>query len=295
MNECRLCPRYCMVNRENGQLGYCGCGKDMVIARYSLHMWEEPCISGNKGSGTIFFSGCNLKCIFCQNYNISTLNKGRVVSVEEFSDICIKLQDKGANNINLVTGTMYIPLIVKGIKLAKEKGLKIPVVYNTSGYDSIEGIKMLGGIVDVYLPDLKYYSDGIAIKYSKCNNYFKYATKAIEEMYMQVGKPVIDNNGIIKRGVIVRHLMLPNNSNDSKKIIKYLYDKYKDNIIISIMNQYTPIRYLDYEELNHRVNNYEYDSVVNYAYDLGIKKAYIQDEGTDNDSFIPDFDIFDGL
>ena len=295
MNECRLCPRYCMVNREIGQLGYCGCGKDMVIARYSLHMWEEPCISGSKGSGTIFFSGCNLKCIFCQNYDISTLIKGKIVSIEEFSDICIKLQNKGANNINLVTGTMYIPLIVKGIKLAKKKGLKIPIIYNTSGYDSIEGLKMLDGIVDVYLPDLKYYSDELAIKYSKCNNYFKYASMAIEEMYRQVGKPILDDNGIIKKGVIVRHLMLPNNSNDSKKIIKYLYDKYKDNIIISIMNQYTPIRYLDYEELNHKVSNYEYDSVVNYAYDLGIRDAYIQDEGTEKDSFIPDFDIFDGL
>ena len=295
MNECMLCPRYCMVNRECGQLGYCGCGKDMVIARYSLHMWEEPCISGSKGSGTIFFSGCNLKCIFCQNYDISNSIKGKIVSIEEFSDICIKLQDRGANNINLVTGTMYIPLIVKGIKLAKRKGLNIPIIYNTSGYDSIEGINMLDGIVDVYLPDLKYYSDKLSIKYSKCNNYFKYASMAIDEMYNQVGKPIMDDNGIIKRGVIVRHMMLPNNGNDSKKILKYLYDKYKDNIIISVMNQYTPIRYLDYEELNHKVTNYEYDSVINYAYDLGVRNAYIQDDNTQRDSFIPDFNTFDGL
>ena len=295
MNECMLCPRYCMVNRESGQLGYCGCGKDMVIARYSLHMWEEPCISGSKGSGTIFFSGCNLKCIFCQNYDISNLNKGKIVSIEEFSDICIKLQESGANNINLVTGTMYIPLIVKGIKLARKKGLKIPIIYNTSGYDSIEGLKMLDGIIDVYLPDLKYYSDDLAIKYSKCKDYFKYASMAIEEMYRQVCKPILDNNGIIKRGVIVRHMMLPNNSNDSKKILKYLYDKYKDNIIISIMNQYTPIRYLDYEELNHKVTNYEYNEIINYAYDLGIRNAYIQDDDTQRDSFIPDFNVFDGL
>ena len=295
INNCRLCPRNCGVNRDIGELGYCGCGKDMVIARYSLHMWEEPCISGVKGSGTIFFSHCNLRCLFCQNYDISTLNKGKVVSIEEFSDICIELQESGANNINLVTGTMYVPMIVKGIKLAKKKGLIIPVIYNTSGYDSVDTIKMLDGVVDVYLPDLKYYDDELADKYSKCRDYFKYASKAVEEMYKQVGKPVFDNNGMIRRGVIVRHLILPGNINDSKKIIKYLYYKYHDNIIISIMNQYTPIRRLEYEELNHKIEDKDYDEIINYAYDLGIRNAYIQEGDTQKTSFIPDFSVFNGL
>ena len=295
INNCRLCPRNCGVNRDIGELGYCGCGKDMVIARYSLHMWEEPCISGVKGSGTIFFSHCNLRCLFCQNYDISTLNKGKVVSIEEFSDICIELQKNGANNINLVTGTMYVPMIVKGIKLAKKKGLIIPVIYNNSGYDSVDTIKMLDGVVDVYLPDLKYYDDELADKYSKCRDYFKYASKAVEEMYKQVGKPVFDNNGMIRRGVIVRHLILPGNINDSKKIIKYLYYKYHDNIIISIMNQYTPIRLLEYEELNHKIKDKDYDEIINYAYDLGIRNAYIQEGDTQKTSFIPDFSVFNGL
>ena len=168
---CELCPRNCRVNRVKGEVGYCGCGSDMVIARYSLHMWEEPCISGVNGSGTIFFSYCNLRCIFCQNYDISTLHKGKVVSIGEFSDICLKLQNKGANNINLVTGTMYVPLIVEGIKLAKAKGLKIPVIYNTSSYENVDTIKLLDGVVDVYLPDFKYYDNELGIKYSNCNGF----------------------------------------------------------------------------------------------------------------------------
>jgi putative pyruvate formate lyase activating enzyme len=292
---CNLCPRNCGVNRLAGEVGYCGCPKDMVIAKYSLHMWEEPCISGDNGSGTIFFSYCNMRCIFCQNYDISTLHKGRIVSIEEFSDICLKLQERGANNINLVTGTMYVPLIVKGIKLAKKKGLKIPVIYNTSSYENVDTIKMLKGIVDVYLPDLKYYSNSLGIKYSNCSNYFKYASSSIEEMFKQVGIPKYDKNGLIKKGVIVRHLMLPNNIEDSKKIIKYLYDKYKDDIVISIMNQYTPIRKLEYRELNNKVTKDDYDKLVNYAYDLGIRNAYIQDDETQDESFIPDFDTFTDL
>ena len=292
---CNLCPHNCGVNRMIGELGYCGSPNNMVIARYSLHMWEEPCISGSKGSGTIFFSYCNMKCIFCQNYEISTLHKGRMVSVEEFSNICLKLQSKGAHNINLVTGTMYVPFIVDGIELAKKKGLKIPIIYNTSSYENVDTIKMLDGIVDVYLPDLKYYDDSLAIKYSNCKDYFKYASSAIDEMYNQVGNPVFDKNGIIKKGIIVRHLILPNNTSDSKNILKYLYDKYKDNIIISIMNQYTPIRKLDFSELNRKIKDSEYDDVVNYAFDLGIRKAYIQEGETQSESFIPDFNDFDGI
>ena len=289
LNSCNLCPRNCNVNRNNNEIGYCGASNQMVIAKAYLHMWEEPCISGSVGSGTIFFSYCNLRCIFCQNYDISTLHKGNIVSVNRLKEICLELQEKGALNINLVTPTHYVPLIVEALKLAKKEGLTIPIIYNTSSYENISTIKLLEGIVDVYLPDLKYYDDIYGIKYSNCNNYFKYASRAIEEMYKQVGKCVFDNNGIIKKGVIVRHLMLPDNIEDSKNIINYLYNKYKDNIYISIMNQYTPLRKLEYNNLNRKVSDTEYDELINYAYDLGIRNAYIQEGETQKESFIPDF------
>ena len=250
--KCNLCPRMCNVDR-NKVLGFCKAPSDMYIAKAYLHKWEEPCISGNIGSGTIFFSYCNMKCIFCQNYDISIKNFGYKVSIERFADICIELQDKGALNINLVTPTHYIDKIRDGLILAKKKGLRIPVVYNSGGYERVESLKLLEGLIDIYLPDLKYYDDKYAVKYSKCNNYFKYAALAIEEMYRQVGKPIFDKNGIMKKGLIVRHLMLPDLYNDSEKIIKYLYDKYKNNIYISIMNQYTPIRKLEYDNLNNNI------------------------------------------
>ena len=291
MDECRLCPRECLVNRLAGEVGYCGCGDEMVIARYSLHKWEEPCISGPNGSGTIFFSYCNMKCIFCQNYDISTLHKGRVVSVCEFSNICLELEQKGASNINLVTGVMYIPLIVEGIKLARSHGLSIPIVYNSSGYERVNALKELEGIVDIYLPDLKYYDNDLALKYSKCSDYFKYASLAIEEMYRQVGKVKFSSDGLILRGVIVRHLILPGSILDSKMIIKYLYQSYGDNIFISIMNQYTPVDKYVYEELNNKVAESVYDELVNFAYDIGVRNAFIQEGETQNDSFIPNFNL----
>lgn len=293
--KCSLCPRNCLVDREKGEVGYCGALNEMVIARYSLHMWEEPCISGDKGSGTIFFSYCNMRCCFCQNYEISELHKGKVVSVEEFSDICLELQEKGANNINLVTPTHFVHLIIEGLKLAKKKGLNIPVVYNTSSYENVETIKMLDGLVDIYLPDLKYYDNCYGIKYSKCRDYFKYASEAIEEMFRQVGKFELDEDGMMRCGVIVRHLLLPGLVDDSKKIIKYLYDKYGDDIVISIMNQYTPVRELEYEELNQKIKDKDYDKLVNYAYDLGVRNAFIQEGDTQEVSFIPDFDRFCAL
>lgn len=289
---CNLCPRRCNVDREKGEIGFCGAPNELVVARYSLHMWEEPVISGDKGSGTIFFSYCNLRCCFCQNYEISELHKGRIVSVDEFSDICLELQEKGAFNINLVTPTHFVDLIVEGLRLAKKKGLNIPVVYNSGGFDSVEAIKMLDGLVDIYLPDLKYYDNRYGVKYSNVFDYFKYACMAIEEMYRQVGKFEIDDNGMMKKGVIVRHLMLPGMLDDSKKIVNYLYDKYRDSIIISIMNQYTPVRKLKYKELNRKVSDNEYDSLVNYAYDLGVRNAFIQEGETQMTSFIPDFDVF---
>lgn len=290
--KCYLCPRNCGVDRDNGELGYCMAPGEMVVARYSLHQWEEPVISGEQGSGTIFFSYCNMRCCFCQNYRISELHKGRVVSIEEFSRICLDLQENEAHNINLVTPTMYVPYIIEGLRLAKKNGLVIPIVYNTSGYENVDTIRMLEGLVDIYLPDLKYYDDKLGEKYSNCLNYFQYASKAIEEMVRQVGEFQIDQDGMMKRGVIVRHMVMPGNIEDSKKIIKYLYERYGDKIILSIMNQYTPVKRLEYKELNRKVRREEYDEVINYAYDLGIRNAFIQEEDTQKSSFIPDFDVF---
>lgn len=280
------------MDREKGEVGYCGAPYDMVIARYSLHMWEEPVISGETGSGTIFFSYCNMRCCFCQNYEISELHKGKLVSIEEFSDICLELQERGANNINLVTPTHYVDKIIEGLKIARKKGLVIPVVYNSSGYENVETIKKLEGLVDIYLPDFKYYDDIYSLKYSKAKNYFECASSAINEMVRQVNSVEIDDNGIMKKGVIVRHLLLPGMLEDSKKIIKYLYDTFGDKIIISIMNQYTPVRELDYDELNKSVSDHEYDELIDYAYDLGVRNAFIQEGETQKASFIPDFSVF---
>lgn len=262
----------------------------LMIARASLHMWEEPCISGENGSGTIFFTGCNLKCIFCQNRDISTKLIGQEITIEEFSNICLNLQKQGANNINLVTPTHFVPLIVEGLKLAKQNGLTIPIIYNTSSYENIETIKMLEGIVDIYLPDLKYYNDDYAIKYSHAPNYFKVASSTIDEMIKQVGLPTFNENGIMTKGVIVRHLMIPGLKEDTKKILNYLYNKYQDTIYISIMNQYTPMKHFDrYQELNNKITDEDYNEIIDYAIDLGIKKAFIQEGDTASESFIPDF------
>lgn len=292
MMKCNLCPRCCNVDRDNGEVGFCQAPDEMVIARYSLHKWEEPVISGDVGSGTIFFSYCNLRCLFCQNYEISEYHKGRAVTVEEFCDICLDLERSGALNINLVTPTIWVDKIINGLALAKGKGLKIPVVYNSSGYERVETIKKLEGYVDIYLPDFKYYSNDLSWKFSHCKDYFKVADKALEEMVRQVGDVVIDEDGIMKRGVIVRHLLLPGHLEDSKRIVKYLYLKYRDKIIFSLMNQYTPVRECKYEELNRIVREDEYDELINYAYDLGIRKAFIQEGESCKESFIPDFNQF---
>jgi len=290
MNNCKLCPRNCGVNRTNNELGYCKAPNKLVVAKAYLHKWEEPCLTGELGSGTIFFSYCNLRCIFCQNYDISTKHLGKTITIDRFSEICIELQEKGATNINLVTPTHFVPLIIEGLKLAKTKGLNIPIVYNSSAYENVDTIKKLEGIVDIYLPDLKYYSNDLAIKYSNAPNYFKYATLAIDEMYKQVGKCVFDEDGNLIKGLIVRHLMLPTHLEDSKKIIKYLYDKYQDNIYISIMSQYTPIKTLKYNELNNTINFNEYEELLDYAYTIGIRNAYIQESESCSESFIPVFD-----
>lgn len=298
MNEldcCTLCPRLCKVNRNKGELGFCKASNKIKIARYSLHFWEEPCISGENGSGTIFFSNCNLKCIYCQNYDISTKNCGKEISIERFANICITLQNMGALNINLVTPTHFIPLIRDGLLLAKKEGLSIPIVYNTSSYENVDSLKMLDGLIDIYLPDLKYFDNHLSNKMSLANNYFDVAKDAIDEMVRQVGKPIFKDNIMVK-GVIVRHLLLPNHVDDSKRVISYLYGRYKDDIYISIMNQYTPIKkFNDYLELNNKVSEDEYDSLINFACDLGITNAFIQEGETQKESFIPDFSKFDEI
>jgi len=291
LNKCTLCPRNCMVNRNNGEIGYCRANNKIKIAKAYLHMWEEPPITGKNGSGTIFFSNCNLRCLFCQNYYISEEGNGVEIDTLRFANICLKLQEKGATNINLVTPTHYLPLIIDGLKSAKSRGLKIPIVYNTSGYEKKETIKLLDGIVDVYLPDFKYYSDEYAVKYSGCKNYFKYASESLKEMVKQKPKCVFDKDGNIISGVIVRHLLLPKLEEDSKKILKYLYDNYKDKIYISIMNQYTPIRICKYEELNQKIDDEVYDEIIDYAWNLGIRNAFIQEGDTQSESFIPKWDF----
>lgn len=288
LKKCDLCPRNCLVNRYE-KVGYCRAKVKLKIALASIHMWEEPVISGRDGSGTIFFSHCNLGCIFCQNYKIRN-GYGKEITIKRFSEICLELQSRGANNINLVTPTHYVPLIRKGLIQAKNRGLIIPIVYNTSSYENEATIESMKGLVDVYLADLKYYDDSYAKKYSNCNNYFEVATKAIGKMVEQVGSPII-HNGLMKRGVIVRVLLLPGLLEDAKKIIKYLYETYHDNIYISIMNQYTPVDKYVYEELNNKVAESVYDELVNFAYDIGVRNAFIQEGETQNDSFIPNFNL----
>lgn len=288
LNKCEICPRKCKVNRNNGELGYCKASNKMKIGGYHLHIWEEPIITGKNGSGTIFFSYCNLRCAYCQNYDLSFDSIGEYITVERLSDIMLELQEMQAENVNLVTPTHYIPLIKNSIVLAKEKGLKIPIVYNTSGYESVESLKTLEGLIDIYLPDFKYYDNSLG-KYSSVADYFNITSLALKEMYRQVGKPRYNKKGMLKKGVIVRHLVLPNNYQDSKKIINYLYQEYKDNIILSIMNQYTITKITKYPELNQKVDPKEYDNLIDYAYNLGIRNCFTQEEESQSESFIPKF------
>lgn len=288
LNKCEICPRKCKVNRNNGELGYCKASNKIKIGGYHLHLWEEPIITGKNGSGTIFFSYCNLRCAYCQNYDLSFDSVGEYITIERLSDIMLELQEMQAENVNLVTPTHYIPLIKNSIVLAKEKGLKIPIVYNTSGYESVESLKTLEGLIDIYLPDFKYYDNSLG-KYSSVADYFNITSLALKEMYRQVGKPKYNKKGILKKGVIVRHLVLPNNYQDSKKIINYLYQEYKDNIILSIMNQYTITKITKYPELNQKVDPKEYDNLIDYAYNLGIRNCFTQEEESQSESFIPKF------
>ena len=287
--NCNLCPRNCMVDRVT-KLGFCNATNKVKIARAALHYWEEPCVSGENGSGTVFFSYCNLKCVFCQNYELSYNNIGQEISIEKLSDIFLNLQMQKAHNINLVTPTHFVPQIIEAIKITKANGLNIPIVYNSSGYENVDTIKMLDGYIDVYLPDFKYYSNELAKKYSGAPNYFETATNALKEMFNQVGEFSLDENGIVKRGMIVRHLILPGYTNDSKDVIAHVYDLFRDKIYISIMNQYTPLPHVEkYPEINRKVTESEYDEVIEFALSLGIENAFIQDGETAQESFIPNF------
>lgn len=293
LSNCILCPRQCGVDRTSGQTGYCGMPESLLVARAALHMWEEPCISGSTGSGTVFFSGCNLKCVFCQNHSIALGACGKPITVQRLAEIFLELQEKKATNINLVTPTHYIPQIRDALLLAKKNGLTLPIVYNTGNYESVASLRLLDGLIDIYLPDLKYYSTELSSQYSHAADYFQVATKALAEMYRQVGAPILDQtSGMMKRGMIVRHLLLPSQTKDSKKILRYLYETYGDNIYISIMNQYTPLTHVkNYPELNRKVSTEEYDKLVSFALRLGITNAFIQEGETAEESFIPPFDM----
>lgn len=262
------------------------------LSRAALHMWEEPCISGTNGSGAVFFSGCTLRCVYCQNYHIANSEIGKTVSVERLSEIFLELQEQGANNINLVTPTHFVPQIIAALDQARKKGLNLPIVYNTSGYEKVETLRRLNGYVDVYLPDFKYLDPEHAKKYSGAEDYPEVAKAALEEMVRQTGNPVFNDAGIMTKGVIVRHLLLPGCLRDARRIVKYLYETYGDQIYMSLMNQYTPLDTLNrekYPELAKKVTKKAYDVLVDYAIDLGVEQAFIQEGETAKESFIPDF------
>lgn len=289
--DCLLCPRKCGINRSTGQTGVCGVSSEIKVARAALHYWEEPCISGKKGSGAVFFSGCSLHCVFCQNREISDGKAGKLISKERLSDIFMELADKGANNINLVTPGQYIPDIVWAVNDAKSRGMKLPIIYNTSGYENVTELKLLEGIVDVYLPDFKYMDSTLSARYSRAKDYPSVAKQALSEMVRQQPDVVIDDaTGLIQNGVIVRQLLLPGHVNDAKAVLKYLYDTYHDHVYISMMSQFTPIALKDYPEINRTVTRREYERLVDYAIEIGITNAFIQEGDVAKDSFIPAFD-----
>lgn len=291
MSACTLCPRECHVDRSSGKKGFCGMDGTIYLARAALHMWEEPCISGTKGSGAVFFSGCGLRCCFCQNHDIAIGSRGLAVSVERLGEIFLELKEKGAANINLVTGAHYVPQIIEALKLARMQGMDLPVVYNSSGYEKLETLKFLEGYVDIYLPDLKYMEPDLAQKFSHAPDYVERAKAAIKEMVRQSGSCQFGEDGYIRRGTIVRHLILPGHTKNSRKVLRYLHETYGEEIYISIMNQYTPVReFGEFKELNRKVTKREYEKVLDTAVEMGIQNGFIQEGETASESFIPEFD-----
>ena len=287
LENCQICPHNCKVNRENGKIGRCKCNDKIKIALVSTHEYEEPCISGKNGSGTIFFSNCNMNCMYCQNYEISQLGKGREITIEELAEIFLRQQEKKVNNINLVTPTMYAYQIIEAIKIAKKGGLNIPIIYNTNGYEKVETIKSLEGYVDVYLPDLKYYSDILSNKYSKVDKYFEIVTKAIKEMYRQVGQATFNEEGIIQKGVIIRHLVLPNHLQNTKHILKWIKENLGD-IYVSVMAQYFPTyKAKNDNEIGRKLSKREYKEIENFLFTLDLKNGYIQELGKHEEEYVP--------
>lgn len=291
ISGCHLCPRDCGTDRSAGKKGVCGCDATVRVARIALHFWEEPCISNENGSGAVFFSGCSLHCIFCQNRKISG-GAGREMSVTELAAGFLSLQGQGAANINLVTPTHFVPQICEALRLAKRQGLTIPIVYNTSAYEKEKTLEMLCGLVDIYLPDFKYMDAELARRYSHAADYPDVAKAAIDRMVEQVGEPVFDEKGMMKKGVIVRHLALPGHGRDSRAVLDYLWKRYGNRIYVSIMNQYTPpLEELPYPNLNRKLSEQAYERLVTHAISLGIEQAYIQEGDTAQESFIPEFDL----
>lgn len=289
---CRICPRECNVSRLTGQRGFCrAAGPHIYVARAALHMWEEPCISGEKGSGTVFFSGCCLRCVYCQNYRIAHELRGRAVSAEQLADIFLKLQNEGAANINLVTPTHYTPQIIMALESARADGLHLPIVYNCSGYEKVETLKSLEGLADIYLTDFKYMDAQIAAQYSRARDYPQVAGDALKEMVRQQPEAVFAEDGMMERGVIVRHLLLPGHLKNAMAVVKYVYETYGDQVYLSLMNQYTPVMQTEqWPNLRRRVTKREYDRLVEYALSLGVERGFIQDGETAKESFIPDFE-----
>lgn len=294
MTSCNLCPRECRVDRENGQKGFCLEDDRIHVARAALHMWEEPCISGETGSGAVFFSGCNLRCVYCQNHEIAAGRRGKYISVDRLAQIMLELQEKGAANINLVTPDHYVTKVSEAVLMAKNEGLTIPIVYNCSGYTKKEVIRNLSGIVDVFLTDFKYMDSGLAAKYSAAPDYPERAKAALEEMVYITQNTVFDKTGMMQKGVIVRHLLLPGHKRNARDVIWYVYETYGDSVYLSLMNQYTPMTaakcQTEAPELCRKVTKREYDAVVDYAIGLGVKNAFIQEGDTAKESFVPEFD-----
>lgn len=290
--NCSICPRNCRIDRTNGQIGYCQSGHEIKAALASVHMWEEPPISGSCGSGTIFFSGCNLRCVFCQNYTISSENSGKTISTERLSEIMLEQQARGVHNINLVTATHFIPSIIKAVQKAKNNGLKIPIVYNTGGYEKVESIKMLEGTVDIYLPDIKYFSSELSLKYSGASDYFSYASEAVLEMYRQTGNNIYDDNGIMKSGVIIRHMIMPSHKEDSYKVLDWIRDNIGTEACVSLLSQYTPAYNAEkYKEINRKLMSLEYTRVIEHFFDIGLKNGFMQEKSSAESKYTPIFDL----
>ena len=290
LEKCTICPHNCGINRTSNQIGRCKSKDTVKIALYSIHNFEEPCISGKKGSGTVFFSNCNMNCVFCQNYEISQQGKGKEITIEELAEIFIKQQEKDVENINLVTPTSYVPQIIEAIKIARNKGLKLPIVYNTNGYEKVETLKMLEGYVDIYLPDFKYSDNELAKRLSKVDNYFEIATQALTEMYRQTGKAVFDDREIMQKGMIIRHLVLPNHILNSRRVLKWINENMHD-VYVSVMAQYFPTyKAKDIEDINRKLTKEEYEQIENYLYRLDLENGYIQELGEHEEEYVPKWD-----